>query len=138
MTHMTFPYSFLWGVATAGHQNEGNNITSDTWFLETVTPTVFASRSGRAVNGWELWEHDLDLVAGLGLNAYRFSVEWARVEPEPGRIDTSALDHYEAVIDGCLNRGLAPVVTFSHFTAPHWFAKNAGWLASDAAEQFAA
>lgn len=137
MTHMRFPNDFLWGVATAGHQNEGNNVTSDTWFLEHVTPSVFTSQSGLAVNGWELWESDLDLVAGMGLNAYRFSVEWARIEPEPGQIDAVALDHYEAVVDGCLSRGLAPVVTFSHFTAPHWFAMDAGWLGSSSAERFA-
>ena len=61
-----FPADFLWGVATAGHQNEGDNVDSDTWFLENVTPTVFRERSGKACNGWELWEQDLDLVAGHG------------------------------------------------------------------------
>ena len=65
---------------------------------------------------------DLDLAAGMGLNAYRFSVEWARVEPVEGEFSDEALDHYEAMVDGCLERGLAPVVTFNHFTSPHWFA----------------
>ncbi|NTW40934.1 MAG: glycoside hydrolase family 1 protein, partial [Cellulomonadaceae bacterium] len=133
-----FPTDFLWGVATAGHQNEGDNATSDTWFLENVEPTIFAEPSGRACNSWELWEADLDLAAALGLNAYRFSVEWARVEPEPGVIDATALDHYEALVDGCLARGLAPLVTFSHFTAPHWFAMRGGWLDPQAPELFAA
>lgn len=132
-----FPDGFLWGVATAGHQNEGDNVTSDTWFLERVTPSVFRERSGKAANGWELWESDLDLIAGMGLNAYRFSVEWARIEPEEGRFDESALDHYEAIVDGCIARGLAPVVTFNHFTAPHWFAKQAAWLDQGAADRFA-
>ncbi len=122
MTALRFPADFLWGVATAGHQNEGDNVTSDTWFLENVTPTIFKDRSGKATNGWELWESDLDIVAGLGLNAYRFSVEWARIEPVEGEFSEQALDHYEAVIDGCLSRGLAPIVTFNHFTSPHWFA----------------
>ena len=138
MTTRPFPEDFLWGVATAGHQNEGDNRTSDTWFLENVTPSIFAEPSGRACNSWELWEQDLDLVAGLGLTAYRFSVEWARVEPEPGVVDESALDHYEAVVDGCLARGLAPLVTFSHFTAPHWFAMRGAWLDPEAAAVFAA
>ena len=79
MTLERFPDDFLWGVATAGHQNEGDNVDSDTWFLENVTPTVFQERSGKATNGWELWESDLDRVAAMNLNAYRFSVEWARV-----------------------------------------------------------
>ena len=137
MTSPVFPSDFLWGVATAGHQNEGDNVHSDTWFLENVTPTVFEERSGKATNGWELWESDLDLVAGLGLNAYRFSVEWARVEPQEGEFSDEALAHYEAVIDGCLARGLAPIVTFNHFTSPHWFAARGAWLAPEAPELFA-
>jgi beta-glucosidase len=137
MSIKPFPADFLWGVSTAGHQNEGDNSTSDTWFLENVSPTVFREPSGRACNSWELWEQDLDLIAGMGLTAYRFSVEWARIEPEEGRIDESALDHYEAMVDGCLARGIAPLVTFSHFTSPHWFAKKGGWLDDDSAASFA-
>ena len=81
-----FPADFLWGVATAGHQVEGDNVTSDTWFLEHVSPTVFREPSGHAANCWELWESDLDLVQGMGLNAYRFSVEWARDRARRGRV----------------------------------------------------
>ena len=91
MPAASFPADFLWGVATAGHQNEGDNVDSDTWFLENVTPTIFQERSGKATNGWERWESDLDLVAGMGLNAYRFSVEWARVEPVEGEFSEEAL-----------------------------------------------
>jgi beta-glucosidase len=137
MPAASFPADFLWGVATAGHQNEGNNVDSDTWFLENVTPTVFQDRSGEATNGWELWESDLDLVAGMNLNAYRFSVEWARIEPVEGEFSDEALAHYEALIDGCLARGLAPIVTFNHFTSPHWFAARGAWLAAEAPELFA-
>jgi beta-glucosidase len=132
-----FPSDFLWGVASAGHQCEGDNITSDTWFAEHVEPSVFREPSGRACNGYELWREDVDLAAGMGLNAYRFSVEWARVEPTPGRFSDEALAHYEAVVDHCLARGMAPVVTFNHFTSPHWFAAAGAWLADDAADVFA-
>lgn len=137
MTLPTFPADFLWGVATAGHQNEGDNVDSDTWFLENVTPSVFQERSGKAANGWELWESDLDLVAGMGLNAYRFSVEWARVEPIEGEFSDDALAHYEAMVDGCRARGLAPIVTFNHFTSPHWFAARGAWLDPEAPALFA-
>lgn len=133
----TLPAGFLWGVATAGHQNEGGNSNSDTWFLENVTPSIFQEPSGQAANGWELWESDLELVAGMGLNAYRFSVEWARVEPTEGEFSSEALDHYEAIVDGCIARGLAPIVTFSHFTSPHWFAKRSAWLDPEAPALFA-
>jgi len=133
----SFPADFLGGVATAGHQNEGDNVDSDTWFLENVTPTVFQDRSGKATNGWDRWESDLDLVAGMGLNAYRFSIEWARVEPVEGEFSEEALAHYEAVVDGCLARGLAAIVTFNHFTSPHWFAARSAWLNAEAPELFA-
>ena len=121
-----FPDGFLWGVASAGHQNEGGNTDSDTWFAEHVRPTVFREPSGRACNGWELWREDVDLAAGMNLNAYRFSVEWARVEPAEGEFSAEALAHYAAIADHCLERGLAPVVTFNHFTSPHWFAMRGG------------
>ena len=102
-----------------------------------MTPTVFQDRSGKATNGWELWESDLDLVAGMNLNAYRFSVEWARIEPVEGEFSEEALAHYEALVDGCLARGLAPIVTFNHFTSPHWFAARGAWLDAEAPELFA-
>ena len=137
MTH-AFPPDFLWGVATAGHQGEGDNVHSDIWFLEHTVPSLFAEQSGPACRSWERWPQDLDLAAGMGLNAFRFSVEWARVEPVRGVVDEAALDHYEQVVDGCLERGLAPVVTLNHFASPHWFAAAGSWLADDAADRFAA
>lgn len=137
MTHTGLPDDFLWGVATAGHQNEGDNTASDTWFLEHTTPSLFREPSGPACRGYEQWASDLDLVAGLGLNAFRFSVEWARIEPERGVVCAEALDHYERKVDGCLERGLAPLVTFNHFTGPHWFAASGSWTGADAPARFA-
>jgi beta-glucosidase len=137
MTARSFPSDFLWGVAHAGHQVEGDNVDSDTWFAENVTPTVFKEPSGRAVNNYELWAEDIDLAQGMGLNAYRFSVEWARVEPVEGKFSDEALDHYEAIVDRCVELGLAPVVTLNHFTCPHWFAMRGSWLDPQAPELFA-
>ncbi len=137
MTDLSFPSDFLWGVAHAGHQVEGDNSDSDTWYAEQVTPSVFHEPSGKACNSWELWREDIDLAKGMGLNAYRFSVEWARVEPVEGTFSASALDHYEAIVDRCLEVGLAPVVTFNHFTAPHWFAMRGSWLDPEAPTLFA-
>jgi beta-glucosidase len=137
VTDRSFPTDFLWGVAHAGHQVEGDNSNSDTWFAEHVTPTVFTEPSGKAVNNWELWRDDVGLARDLGMTAYRFSVEWARVEPEEGVFDEAALDHYEAIVDEVLAQGMAPVVTFNHFTSPHWFAKRGSWLDPKAPELFA-
>lgn len=129
--------SFLWGVATSGHQIEGGNTASDTWFAENVSPTVFREPSGPACDSWNRWREDLDLVAGMGLTAYRFSVEWSRVEPAEGTFDEAALDHYSEIVDRCRELGLAPIVTYNHMTAPHWFAARGGWLDPGSADVFA-
>jgi beta-glucosidase len=132
-----FPDGFLFGVASSGHQTEGDNTDSDTWFLENVQPTAFAEPSGRACNSWELWREDLDLVQAMGLDAFRFSLEWARIEPREGTFSSEALEHYAAIVDGCSQRGLAPVVTLNHMTSPHWFAQRGGWLDPAAPALFA-
>jgi beta-glucosidase len=123
----SFPKGFIWGAATAGHQVEGNDTNSDTWFLEQVQPTLFAERAGDADNSLELWPADLDLVRSLNLNAFRFSLEWSRIEPDPGQFSIAMMDHYLRIIDGCRSRGLQPLVTFNHFSAPRWFAARGGW-----------
>ncbi|MFT3727919.1 MAG: family 1 glycosylhydrolase [Terricaulis sp.] len=133
-----FPRGFIWGASTAAHQIEGNNVSSDVWLLENVTPTLFAEPSGDAANSFELWASDLDLARRLGLNAYRFSLEWARIEPEQGRFSIAMLDHYKAIVEGCRARDLTPVVTFNHYTTPLWFAARGGWIAEDSPALFAA
>ncbi|MEO6092551.1 MAG: family 1 glycosylhydrolase [Novosphingobium sp.] len=132
-----FPQGFLWGAATAGHQVEGNNFNADQWVLETVKPAISQVPSGDADNSFELWRTDLDLVKAIGLNSYRFSLEWPRIEPEPGMFSLAMLDHYKAMIEGCRERGLTPVVTFSHFTSPRWFAMRGGWTNPEAPALFA-
>lgn len=82
---MNTPPPFLWGAATAGHQVEGNNVNADIWLLEQVRGTTFAEPSGDACDSLNRTEDDLALIAGMGLNAYRFSTEWSRIEPEPGQ-----------------------------------------------------
>jgi len=132
-----FPKGFLWGAATSGHQTEGNNVNADMWVVENAKPTVYVERSGDACNSFELWAKDLDLVKQIGLNTYRFSLEWSRIEPEGGMFSIAALDHYKAMIDGCRDRGLTPMVTFNHYTTPRWFAAQGGWTHRDAPQLFA-
>jgi beta-glucosidase len=83
------------------------------------------------------WPDDLDLVSALGLNTYRFSIEWSRIEPAPGEFSQAALDLYSRMIDGCLERGIAPFVTFNHFSAPAWFAGMGHWTDPSASDRFA-
>ena len=136
-TTANFPRGFLWGAATAGHQVEGNNTNSDCWLLENIRPTIFAEPSRDAANSFALWATDLDLAKGLGLNAYRFSLEWPRIEPEEGLFSLAMLDHYQAIVDGCRQRGLTPIVTFNHYTTPRWFAAAGGWVNPRSPELFA-
>jgi len=131
------PAPFLWGAATAGHQVEGNNINADIWLLEQVTPTVFAQPSGDACDSLHRWREDVAIVRSLGLNCYRFSVEWPRIEPAKGQFSQAWLDHYARMVDHCREQGIAPVVTFNHFTAPRWFAAAGGWEQADAPALFA-
>jgi len=132
-----FPKNFLWGAATAAHQIEGNNINSDSWVLENVKPTLYKEPSLDAANSFELWPLDLDLAKSLGLNTYRFSLEWARIEPEPGIFSIAMLDHYKAIVEGCRKRGLIPFVTFNHFTTPKWFAGMGAWVNPESPKLFA-
>lgn len=132
----SFPADFLWGAATAAHQVEGNNINSDLWVLEHCDPTVFVEPSLDACDHIHRFAEDIRLLAGLGLNCYRFSIEWARIEPERGQFSTAALDHYRRVLAACHENGVTPMVTFYHFSSPRWFAAMGGWETSAAADLF--
>jgi beta-glucosidase len=93
--------------------------------------------SGDACDHFWRYPADLDLLAELGFGAYRFSLEWSRVEPEEGEWSRAALDHYRRMIDACNERDLVPVVTFHHFTTPRWAAADGGWANAVTADRFA-
>lgn len=131
-----FPEGFLWGASTAPHQIEGNNVNSDFWANEGRSPGM--EFSGDAVDSYHRYREDMKLLADAGFNAYRFGIEWARIEPRPGMISHAELAHYRRMIDAALELGLTPVVTLHHFTNPRWFAEEGGWLADSAVERFAA
>jgi beta-glucosidase len=125
---LAFPDGFLWGVATAAHQNEGNNTHNDFWAWEQVPGHVVdGSTSGLACDWWNRAEEDLDRAAALGLNTLRMSVEWSRLEPRPGVWDSAAFDRYREMLKGLQARGLEPMVTLHHFTNPIWLAERDGW-----------
>lgn len=132
-----FPSRFLWGASTSGHQTEGNNVASDFWHMEHCAKSMFAEASGDAADSFNRWPHDLDLAKSLHLNSYRFSLEWARIEPEEGKFSDAMLEHYRSIVEGCKARGLAAVVTFNHFSCPRWFAARGGWSNPAAPDLFA-
>lgn len=133
----TFPEGFLWGTATAAHQVEGGNVNNHYWPWEHAEHSPFAEPSGDACDSYHRWREDLDLVAGAGLGAYRFSLEWSRIEPEEGHVSRAELDHYRRMVDGCLERGLTPLVTLLHFTTPRWFHADGSWTSPKAGDRFA-
>lgn len=132
-----FPEGFQWGTATAAHQIEGGNVNNDWWDWEHDPASGCADSSGDACDSLHRWREDVDLVADLGLGAYRFSLEWSRVEPAEGEWSVAALDHYRRICAACRGRGVEPVVTFHHFTTPRWLAARGGWEAPDAPDRFA-
>jgi len=134
----TFPAGFLVGASTSAHQVEGNNLGSDWWALENRDGTPLPERSGDACDSLHRWREDIDLLASLGLNAYRFSIEWARVEPAPGQFSAAMVEHYATMVRYAIERGLQPVLTLHHFTHPLWFTRAGGWEAPDALDRFSA
>ncbi|MEU8138894.1 glycoside hydrolase family 1 protein [Streptodolium elevatio] len=132
----TFPQGFLWGASTAAHQIEGNNINNDWWQLEHAAADYGVQFSGDALDSYHRYEEDMSLLAEAGLNAYRFSIEWSRIEPSPGKFSRAELAHYRRMIETARRLGLTPVVTLHHFTHPIWFGDNGGWLAEDAPAVF--
>lgn len=122
-----FKKDFMLGAATAAHQVEGNNIHSDYWAMEHMQYSQFVEPSGEAVDHYHRYEEDIQMLAKAGLNTYRFSIEWARIEPEKGCFDTAEMQHYKDVITCCKRNHVEPVVTLMHFTSPKWLIEMGGW-----------
>ncbi len=125
---LIFPERFLWGTATAAHQVEGNNRNNDWWHFEQRPGAIWhGDRSGLACNWWRDAERDFDLMAELGHNTHRLSVEWSRIEPEEGVFDPAAVARYREMLTGLHRRGIEPMVTLFHFSSPLWLARQGGW-----------
>jgi len=122
---------FLWGTAGAAYQVEGGNVASDLWPIEHLPGGLFAEPSGDAADVYNRVDADLAYVASLGFNCHRLSIEWSRIEPEPGQISEAAIAYYRRVLERCRALGLAPIVTYTHFTFPRWFAAAGGFETRD-------
>jgi beta-glucosidase len=137
LTESRFPEGFHWGVATAAHQIEGGNTANDWWEFENRAGATVAEPSGDACDSWNRWREDHELIAALGVDDYRFSVEWSRIEPEPGAWSDDAMDHYIRICEDLRDRGIEPIVTFHHFTTPTWVTERGGWENPETADLFA-
>ncbi|MCO6042045.1 glycoside hydrolase family 1 protein [Thermococcus alcaliphilus] len=123
---IVFPEFFLFGTATSSHQIEGDNKWNDWWYYEEIGKLPY--KSGKACNHWELYREDIELMAQLGYNAYRFSIEWSRLFPEEGKFNEEAFNRYREIIEILLEKGITPNVTLHHFTSPLWFMRKGGFL----------
>ena len=138
-----FPKNFVWGVATSAFQIEGAH-TADgkgpsIWDTFCRQPGVIADHSdgNTACQHYQRWADDLDLIAGLGVDAYRFSVSWPRVRPDgAGAWNEKGLDFYERLVDGLLARGVAPYVTLNHWDLPDALQAQGGWAHRDTVHRF--
>ena len=134
---IAFPPDFHWGTATAAHQVEGGNVNNDWWHWEHNPQSGCVEPSGDACDQYHRYEDDIRLLAGLGFDTYRFSIEWSRIEPAEGEWSRATLDHYRRMCAFCHENGLLPIVTFHHFTTPCWVAAHGGWEEPDTAGRFA-
>jgi beta-glucosidase len=141
---MTFPKDFTWGAATAAFQIEG--ATTADGRGESIWDR-FAHTPGRVHNGdtgdpacehYYRWREDLDLIASLGLRAYRFSISWPRIQPNGrGPANQKGIDFYRNLLEGLHEREIAPLVTLYHWDLPQALEDDGGWAARDTAERFA-
>ena len=134
MSAKIFPENFYWGSATAGYQVEGGIENCD-WAEAARQGLVPVC--GRACDHYNRYEQDFDLAKELGHNCHRISVEWARIEPEEGKFDEEAIEHYRKVLAALRARRLKPFITLFHFTLPQWFADKGGFEHKDSPQIFA-
>lgn len=128
--------NFMLGAAVAAHQVEGNNSNSDFWVLENLEHSMYNEPSLDAVDHYNRFEEDINLLKDAGLNAFRFSIEWARIEPKEGVYDQEEINHYKKVLEYCHKQEITPIVTLHHFSSPKWLISNGGWQSENTVKSF--
>ncbi len=143
LTRADFPDGFLFGVATSAYQIEGHGFGGagpthwDTW-AATPGNTANAENGAVACDHYHRLDEDLDLIRDLGADVYRFSTSWARVLPEGrGAVNPAGLDFYDRLVDGCLARGIKPLLTLYHWELPAALSDLGGWSNADIPHWFA-
>jgi len=158
--HLSYPKKFLWGASVSAHQVEGGQKNQWSQWEDDQAKTLAAQApyqwgdienwndikaqatqssnylSGRAVDHYNQFELDFDIIKKLNMNAFRFSIEWSKLEPEEGTWSAEAVAYYKAYIDALRQRGIEPIVTLFHFTLPIWFAEAGGFTKRKNVEYF--
>lgn len=144
MTSLSFPPGFVWGAATSAYQIEGavreDGRGPSIWdHFSHQAGTTFQGHTGDvACDHYHRYESDVDLMAALGLQAYRFSVSWPRVQPlGQGAWNEKGLAFYDRLVDRLLAKGIAPHVTLYHWDLPQALQERGGWVVRDTAQRFA-
>lgn len=143
---LNFPKDFLWGASTSAHQTEGGN-RNDWSEWEKVNAIRLKKRdgnkytisnyiSGKACDHYHLFEEDFKIAKRLKLNAYRFSIEWSRIQPTEDKVNYDQLEHYKKVIEGLKKKNIQPFITLWHWTIPIWLQEKGGWSNKIAIEHF--
>ncbi|MBP6869698.1 glycoside hydrolase family 1 protein [Candidatus Babeliales bacterium] len=130
---VNFPSNFLWGVATSSTQNEETSF-NNTWskdYTKTIPGKENVKVPSFACYGYQQWQDDIDKVAHLGCNSYRFSIEWSRVQPTIDSFDQSVIDHYVEIVKYCRDRNIQPMVCLHHYSDPIWFMACGGFTKSE-------
>ena len=125
-----FPKDFLWGVATSAFQLEGSPHADWATWDERVgnNPCI--------TNHYALYKEDLKLLMNIGVNSYRFSVEWSRIQPREDVWDEEAIAHYQEIVDILRSYNIEPMITLHHFTHPRWFIERYPWHKPASQEKF--
>jgi beta-glucosidase len=139
-----FPDDFLWGAATSAYQIEGSPLADGAgpsiWQRFTHTPgmTQDGDTGDIACDHYNRYRDDVELMRSLGLQAYRFSINWGRIFPRgTGRVNEAGLDFYERLVDSLLEAGIEPLATLYHWDLPAALDDRGGWLNPDIADWFA-
>ncbi|MFY9712706.1 MAG: GH1 family beta-glucosidase [Microbacterium sp.] len=139
-----FPHGFRWSIATSAFQIEGSRDADGRgrtiWddFIDVPGAVKDGSTADPSCDSYRRPEPDVALAAGLGVDNYRFSIQWARVQPDgSGRANRAGLDHYSRFVDVLLEAGVAPFPTLYHWEMPSAVEADGGWLNRDTAERFA-
>jgi beta-glucosidase len=142
MTRITFPAGFQWGVATSSYQIEGSPLEDG------ACPSIwheFAHKRGRIRDGstgdvasdhYHRWAEDIQIMKGLGLGAYRFSIAWPRIFPAPGSLNQKGIDFYSRIVDGLLSAGITPYATLFHWDEPSWLERAGGFVERSSIDRF--
>jgi beta-glucosidase len=140
---MTFPSDFVWGAATAAFQIEGAADTDgrgeSIWdrFCRTPGKVANGDTGDRACDHYHRWPEDLDLMASLGVGAYRFSVAWPRIQPDGrGAANRKGIDFYRRLVEGMLERGITPLATLYHWDLPQRLQDDGGWASREIVDRY--